>query len=128
MNLQYKINIHCVVFGLDIPSNKKYILSLSSEDILFPSLVITKEHLLSLEESLINNLKQYVFVSDLELLPQLISLHDRSINEEENTVNVIYGFIIDKTININQAYWYEFDSLVQHRYSNLIFEVIQKLT
>lgn len=128
MDNKYAIKIHCLVFGTNISLNKKYILSLNDKEIVLPNLYLTNDNISSIENSLIQYLRQYIFVNELELLPQLISLHSVYIdNVEDNTLNVIYGFVVNHTININNAYWYEFDFLEPTKYSNLLFEAIQKL-
>jgi hypothetical protein len=125
----FKVNINAVVFATDIPNNKKYILSTKDTDLEFPHLILDIDKLSSLNSVLVNYLKQYVFVSDLELLPQIINLHSSDIKNEDQTptLNVIYGFIVNYTNSINNCYWIEFDYLKPIQYSNLIFEVIQKL-
>ena len=126
---EFQININCVVLTTDITANKKYVLSLTQEDITLPNLYITKESVANLESNIIDYLKSYLFVSDLELLPQIITLHSDQIKSDENnnTLNVVYGFIVSHSQSINNAYWVEFSYFNAVSYSNLLFEVIQKL-
>ena len=126
---EFQININCVVLTTDITASKKYVLSLTQEDITLPNLYITKESVANLESNIIDYLKSYLFVSDLELLPQIITLHSDQIKSDKNinTLNVVYGFIVSHSKSINNAYWVEFNYFNAVPYSNLLFEVIQKL-
>lgn len=123
----YKIKINCVVLSTDIPLNKQYVLSLNNEDLVLPHLMLDQTILDNLVGSLIKYLKEFVFVNDLELLPQLINIHSPFIQSEDNTLNFVYGFVINHTLNINNAYWIPFNLMEEKPYSNLILEVIQKL-
>ena len=129
-NSKFDINIHCVVFGTDIPNNKTYILSTQKEDISFPSFVLTMDNITDLDNYLIKFLKNYIFVNDLELIPQLITLNSIDIVNSEtdiNTLNTIYGFIVNHTHSINNCYWLNFEYKEPMKYGNLLLEVIQKL-
>lgn len=129
LNDLFRININAVIFSTDIPNNKKYVLSTNDKDIQFPVLTLDKTNISSINTNLINYLKNYVFVSDLELLPQIISTHSEliSVNDDIPTLNMIYGFVINHTGSLNNSYWIEFDYLNTVPYSSIIFEVIQKL-
>lgn len=127
MSEQFKIKISFVVFGTNIDMNKKYILSLEQDNIIFPHMTLSTADLSGLDEKIIQSVKNYVYVNDLELLPQLITLNSLDLPQEDYTLNVVYGFVIGVTQNINNAYWYEFDFLQPNQYTNLLFEVIQKL-
>lgn len=124
---EFKVNIHCVVFSTNITANKRYVLSLTTDNITLPSLHVTKELLSNLENNIVNYLKSHVYVSDLELLPQIITLNSDQIESDNNTLNVVYGFVVNYTESINNAYWIEFDYFKTIPYSHLLFEVIQKL-
>ncbi|MFM7795448.1 MAG: hypothetical protein ACKO7N_01650 [Candidatus Nitrosotenuis sp.] len=125
----FKVNLNCIVFSTNITLNQRLVLSLDKEKIIFPSLYLNSDNLNHLDDTLIQFLKQYVFVSDLELLPQLISLDNSILNNDPNnaTLNVVYGFIVNHTNSLNNAFWVEFQLLKEQPYSNLLFEVIQKL-
>jgi hypothetical protein len=125
----FNVNAHCVVLGTDIRNNKKYIVSTASEEIIFPNKPLDKTSVLSLNSTLVNFLHDKIkYVSDIELLPQLINLHSKDIDSsDENTLNVIYGFVIDYQPNLQDWHWVEFQDLQPVKYSNIIFEVIQKL-
>lgn len=127
MSEQFKVKISFVIFGTNIEINKKYVLSLEEKDIIFPYIELSKEYLSNLDEKIVESVKKYVYVNDLELLPQLITLNNVDLPQEDNTINVVYGFVINVTPNINNVYWYEFDFLQPNKYTNLLLEVIQKL-
>lgn len=127
MSNNYKVNIHCVVLSTDIPNNKQYVLSTSEEDIEFPTFACSNEFLSEPDQYLISFIKKHIFLNDMELLPQLINLDNKYINDNKDTINIIYGFITTKTNSINEANWYEFSFTEPNRYSNILFEVTQKL-
>jgi hypothetical protein len=125
MNNKYTISIQCVVLSTDISNNKQFVLSLSKDQIEFPSFECNSDFLNDTEEYLIQYLKKYIFVNDVELLPQIINLDTKYIS---NNINIIYGFITTKTSSIgNGANWFEFSYQQPNPYSNILFEVTQKL-
>lgn len=123
----FNIKIHCVIFSTNINFNKRYILSLDENNIVFPSFDLTTDHLDNLDKKIIEFVKSFVFVSDLELLPQIITLHHDAVSTGTNVVDVIYGFIINHTESTNNAHWLEFELLQEQKLSPVLFEVIQKL-
>lgn len=125
----FNVKLCCVLLSTDIPNNKQYILSSSKDFIEIPSFNLERPMLSKLETDIILKMKELIFISDIELLPQLISLHNSSIDSNENTLNVIYGFLVRHTLNINmdKVYWQEFNYLNPTKYSNLIMQVIQNL-
>ena len=80
-----------------------------------------------LDSQIIEFLKQYIFVSDLELFPQLISLHSSHLNSTEVSLNTIYGFLVNYTNSLNNCHWVEFDYLQPVDCMPLLIEVIQRL-
>jgi hypothetical protein len=124
----FHIKLNCIVFGVDIALNKKCILSLEEENIVFPNFKINSDNINDIEKTIITNLKEYVFVSDLELIPQLINIHSKNLSKDTNTVEVVYGFIINHTLNINNCYWIDFNPIKENPLSPVLFEVMQKLT
>lgn len=125
----FEVKLNCVVLTTNMPLNKKYVLSLDKEKIIIPSFSLSKLNLsdTKLDSQIIEFLKQYVFVSDIELFPQLISLHSSYIGGEDTILNTIYGFLINYTTSLNNCYWVEFDYLQQLECMPLLIEVIQKL-
>lgn len=123
----FDVKINCVVFSTNINMNKRYVLSMDTENIVFPSFDLTPEHLENTEYTIIQFLKNLVLVNDLELLPQLININSKSLSSNTAELNIIYGFIVSHTHNINNAHWIEFELLKEQKYSPLLFEVMQKL-
>ena len=123
------MRIHCVLFGTNISANKRFVLSVDKDKISFPYLELSSENLKEIDYHLVQHLKHYIFVNELELLPQLISLHNIPLaNTQEQTLDVVYGFVVGYTENINSnAFWHEFDFLESNEYTNTLLEVIQKL-
>jgi len=127
---KFSIKIHCVVIGTDLRNNKQYLLSLDEKETVFPSFFLDNTNKSNIEESVVDFLKQYVGVSELELMPQLISLNYTDLssnNKKKNQINTVYSSLVNQNSSINNAYWVEFDFLNPNKYINLIFEVIQKL-
>lgn len=123
----FKIKINCVIFGTDQKYNKQYILSLNEDDIVIPHIYLKNTDLKNLDKNIVEYVQSLVFTNELELMPQLISLHNKFIEETPGEINVVYGFVIDKTDNINNSYWISFDYFTPNKYSNLLFETTQKL-
>lgn len=125
----FKVRIYCVLLSTDIPNNKQYILSSSKDSIEIPYFNLESSMLDNLEFNIIAKMKDLIFVSDIELLPQLISLHSSQLEIIENSLNTVYGFLVKYTTNINsdKVYWQEFNYLTPNKYSNLIMQVIQNL-
>lgn len=128
----FNINIHCVIFGVNINLNKKCILSSNKEDIEFPKLNLQPIHINDINHSIIQFLKQFIFINELELIPQIITINNnllKSTPNIEDEINIVYGFIIDykSSIDTNNVNWIDFDILKEHKYSTVIFETMQKL-
>jgi hypothetical protein len=97
-----------------------------SENIWTPILFQLEQTMLNnLEEKIVEMLKNLVFVNDLELLPQIISI--KSNQEQPNTIDLVYGFLVNYTESLNKCFWVEFDLAEEKEYSLLILEVIQNL-
>ena len=65
--------IHCIVLGSDLPNNGKYILSVDSNNITFPSFYIEPEHFTNndIDMEIIKFIKQHICVNEISLLPQI---------------------------------------------------------
>lgn len=126
----FNINIHCIVFGVNILLNKRSILSIEENELAFPKLSLKSEDIHQINQTIISFLKTYIFVNDLVLIPQIISLNCETFNTETNTLDMVFGFIVDynSSIDSSKVYWIDFDPMVEHRLSPIIFETIQKLT
>jgi hypothetical protein len=123
----FNLKIHCVVFSTNINLNKRFVLSSDPNNIVFPCFDLSIEHLKDINHQIIEFLKSFVFVSDLELLPQIINIHHGDLSENPNDINTVYGFIINHTDSLNNAHWIEFELLKEQKISPVLFEVIQKL-
>lgn len=125
MNSLYKVNLKCVVLTTQEQYNKQYVLSLHSEDFQPPILVLDETIISNIETHLIKFLQQFVFTSELELMPQLIELNKS--DENTNEIDIIYGSVVKYTSNINNCHWLEFSLAKEAPYTNTILHVIQKL-
>ena len=129
----FTVKLYCVLLATNIAQSKQYILSSAKNEIEIPYLQLTKDVLADLDKNLISFMKDLIFTNDLELMPQLISLHENDISTDsttkENTINVVYGFLVKHTDNINmeKVFWQEFNYVNPNKYSNLIMKVIQNL-
>ena len=126
----FSIKIAYAVLSTDIPNNKKYILSTTEDNISLPLLDYTEDFVnINLESKVIEYLKNFIIVSELEMIPQLISFNDILFpNKEEKTTYILYGFIVSHVPSLNNCYWKEFDYLKPNEYNNIIFKVIQNLS
>lgn len=123
----FKIKIYLVIISTDKKYNKQYVLSSDADNITIPSFYLDSSMLEKLDTCVTEKAQELVFTNSLELMPQLISLHNRFIEEISGEINCVYGFVIDKIDNINNSFWIGFDYFNPNKYSNLIFETIQKL-
>jgi hypothetical protein len=118
-----------VVLSTDIANNQQFILSLDELKIELPFLDLTHTETLNIEDSIRTYLKGLVVVSDLEMIPQLISINDPFLpNKLSNSIYIVYGFLISLTPSLNNCYWHEFQYMKSTEYSNLIFRTIQSLS
>ena len=124
----FNINIHCIIFGVNKHLNKKCILSTTKEDIKFPYMQLNSVD--QINNQIIAFLKTFIFVNDLVLIPQIINLNSVVLNTEENTLDMVFGFIIDynSSIDTSKVHWLDFDPTIPNKFSSIIFETIQKLT
>jgi hypothetical protein len=126
MNFEVKINL--VVFSTDLPTNKKYILSLSPDEIILPTLSPSKKDTININKYVIDYLQSLKVSShNIILVPQIISLDSKYIDSNMETLNPVFGFVVDYFPNIVDSYWNEFDYTIPNKYSNLIVEVVQKI-
>jgi hypothetical protein len=126
----FHIKLNFVILTTDAESSSQHILSADSSIILLPSIDLQPEWVDSLDSNIINYLKnEYIFVSEYDLLPQIISVSSKHIEKEnDNTLNMVYGFVVPYSKNLSdQAHWIRFDYSNPVQYTGLIFEVIQKL-
>jgi len=124
MNVPYNVNIKCIALSSQMELNKKYVLTKTENEWDPPTLALNNEWFPNIEKNLIDKMKNLIFVNDLELLPQVVSVKQ---NDDQQSIDIIYGFIIGYTESLNECFWLEFDFLQEKPYSQIIFEVIQKL-
>jgi len=124
---KYLVRLHLVILAVDKKVGKRYILSLNESEIVFPNVLLDNSNVLDLHSSLINYAQNFVFANQIELIPQLINLHCTNMDILPNELNTIYGFVIDKTEQINNSYWIEFSYTDPQKNSLAIFETIQAL-
>lgn len=123
--------IHLVILSTDIPKNKKYVLSLDDKQLVLPNFYLDENTYKDIKKGIHDYLTDKIVVNPLELMPSLLSINPSSLPPELNipdTVNIIYGSVIVFNQNINNLYWQEFDFLLPHPYSNLLFEVVHNLS
>lgn len=124
MNQIYKVNIKCIVLTVKPEIDKRYILSIDQNDWIPPEIPLNNEILLDADTEVVKKMKEFIFTSDLELMPQLISIKQ---GMKDTDIDIIYGFIISYTTSLNNCVWLEFDLTQEKPYSKLILEVAQKL-
>lgn len=126
MNSLFKVNLQCIVLTSEIEKNKKYVLTKQKDTWDPPILELNSDwDFVNFDAQIIKKMKELIFVNDLELLPQIISIKKYS---DDNILDIIYGFIVNYSESLSDCYWLEFDLLQEKEYSGILFEVIQKLT
>jgi hypothetical protein len=125
----HNTKIACVLLATDIAKNKQFVLSTKSDEIELPLLEVSDEYFDNPVMYIAQKLKEYIFISDLELISQLISIKNRlpQISEEENTLYIIHGLLTPKSQNLNNVHWIEFNYHVPNTHSHILLEVTQKL-
>jgi hypothetical protein len=122
----FKLKAQCVAITTKIEEQKVYILSISENDIIFPTLDIDKKNIGDLDKTVIENMKHFLMTNDLELAPQIIKIVPNEDNP--NMIDIIYGFLIKEDIKYFNSYWINFNyQQPDSKHANLIFEVMQKL-
>lgn len=124
------VNAHCVIFGVNPSLNKRCVLSTEKNDLKFPYLVLNENYIDDIAENIIQFLKQYIFVNDLVLIPQLVTINSKPLNSEPKTLDTVFAFIVDynSSIDTSKVCWLDFNPLIEHKFSPTIFEAMQKLS
>lgn len=127
----FDANVHFVVFGVNESLNKRCVLSTDPKDIVLPKTSLSSDFLKSINEHLIAFLNEYIIANPIELMPQLINIHHACLAQtsETDSLEIIYGFIVDykNSINDQKAYWIDFDPMKEHKLSLVLLETLQKL-
>lgn len=125
---QYSVNLNLVILAIDKVRGRQYILSKHPHNIVLPSLELDNSiRDQEIEQYLVKHVQNLVFTNELELIPQLITLHSKHIEIQDGIINTVYGFVLDYTDQINESFWIEFNYTNPNKYSLLIFETIQRL-
>lgn len=128
---KFNVNIFIVVLSTNIPKNKKYVLSTNNKELKLPVFSLSHQDNHSIDSSILNFLQNKIVASPLELRPTLLSVNSPNFPNGilvEESINLLYGSVIPFNENINNVYWQEFDFLLPHPYSNLLFEVVHTLS
>lgn len=125
----FEVKLNLVVLATDLPTSKKYILSLEENNIVLPVLHPSKKDTLNINTYVIDYLQSLKVSShNIILVPQIICLDSKYIDTNNtNVLNAVFGFVVDYSTEIINAHWVEFDYAVPNQYSNLIVEVVQKI-
>lgn len=127
---KYNINVHIVAISTNLSVEKAFVLSTNETEIIFPTLQIDNTNTDNIDETVIKMMQKYLMTSELELIPQIISLNKKELNNnlKKNTLNTVYGFLIKEGIRNFDSYWIEINFAdIKHKYTGLLFEVIQKI-
>lgn len=126
---KFSLKCYLVLISADIENGRQYILSTEKDLLEIPSLNLKKENTANIEEYLISYMKDLIFVNDLELIPQIISINNKNTTKKSSEVCIVYGFVVGFTNNINtsKVHWHEFSYENYTQYSDMIVEVIRKL-
>lgn len=128
---KFNINVHIVAISTNLSIAKAFVLSTNETEILFPTLSIDNTNVDNIDKNITEMMQKYLMTSELELVPQIISLNKPDLNKpssKKNTLNIVYGFLIKEGIRNFDSYWIEINFAdIKHPYTNLLFEVIQKI-
>lgn len=126
----FDINIHCVVFGVSEPLNKRCILSTNKDDLQLPYFKLEDADKNQINRTITNFLKQFICVNELVLIPQIITLNAKDLNQDTgNILDIVYGFIIDynSSIDDDKVFWVDFKPMADHKLVSIVLETMQKL-
>jgi hypothetical protein len=123
----FTIKCYLVILSVDPVKLNNYILLDQNSNI--PNFVLDHSLAKNVQKSTLETAANLLLINELELIPQLISFNTNNIiNANDQELNIVYGFIIDYTTKINSSViWQQFSYLEPNKYSNIIFEVSQKL-
>lgn len=126
---KFAFKCYLVLISADIANSKQYVLSTQKDALEIPNLNLKKDNIDNIEQHLISYMRDLIFVSDLELIPQIISINNKNVKKNSSEVCVVYGFVVGFTNSINtpKAHWFEFSYEDYTQYSDMIVEVIRKL-
>lgn len=124
------ITINIIIFTTDIPNNKKFVLSTDPKEIVFPKFSVTKENRNDIDKQICSLIREkYMYLSDMEILPQFITLNSENLCNDDSTLEVVYGCVVPLTSHINheECRWSEFDLQNNDPSSFLMLNVIRSL-
>jgi hypothetical protein len=129
----FDINIHVVIFTIDIKNNKKYVLSTNKDNINLPQMKVDQQTKKNIDRSICEFIRQkYLFLSDYEILPQFVSFHSETLSQTADSIDMVYGSIVpsDCQKNDKDCYWVEFNIAdpENSEESYLMMNVIRSLT
>lgn len=126
-----KHNVNLIFFTTDEENNKQYVLSTNKDQIEIPYLTLNEETKKDVENTVGEYIRQnLLFLNDIELMSQLISLNEEILSEDPETVSSVYGFVIPKETQINKdvVEWFEFNLYDENnKYASLFIDVIRSL-
>lgn len=122
----FKIKLNFIILSTKPEENKQFVCSNNIDEISLPSTLIDATWFENLDQSIIEYVqKNIVLASEYDLIPQLIKI--TLDNSDDTLLNIIYGFVVPFSNVLDGFNWISFNYLQQNKYTNLIFETIQKL-
>lgn len=124
---------HLILLGIDMSTNKSYILSTDPEKIVYPKVEITKENKTDIERVLSDAVINHVYVQDhiLSCPMQLISINFTDVEDEfKDDLNMAFGYLIgygDDKQTSEGSHWIEFEYTNPATYDPVILQTIQRL-
>jgi hypothetical protein len=127
INNNFYIKCYLIILAIDSANANQYILL--NKDKTIPNFDINNNNVIDLDSTVSTLANNLVFSDPIELIPQLITFNSSNIiNGEEKELNLVYGFIIDYHDKIHDdTIWQQFSYDQPNEYTNIIFEVSQKL-
>jgi len=123
-----KVKANIVVLSVDYQSGKTYILSQTDTKISIPKITITNDNKTTLNKDINNQIMEYLpKVNELELIQQIITHHHTGLDEREDEMNMIFGFLVTHVPSTKDVYWIELDWRKENELNEVLFEVVQRL-
>jgi hypothetical protein len=113
---------------MNLNDNSIFVLSTNKDKIIFPKILVDDSVLINPQTVFNNLLKSYLpSIDEVQFFAQFIKLHHNQIDNDTNTINSIYGFLVDYSSNIKDSFWIQFNIGDKIPYHDLLLEVIQQL-
>ena len=124
-----KVFANLVIITTEFCDKSFNVLSMKEDELILPSLEITNENKNLVPQLCYNKILEFIpTVHELEIIPQITTHHCNVIDNDEDRLNMIFGYLVTHVETTSECSWFSIhykDN--KHKYIPTIFEVIQRL-